>query len=74
MMIGVYIGQYCINALTYFFITWFPVYLVQARGMSILKAGFVASVPAVCGFIGGVLGGDYFRLADASHGFTEHCA
>ncbi|HBI5121566.1 MFS transporter [Salmonella enterica] len=56
MMIGVYIGQYCINALTYFFITWFPVYLVQARGMSILKAGFVASVPAVCGFIGGALG------------------
>lgn len=25
--------------------------------MSILKAGFVASIPAVCGFIGGVLGG-----------------
>lgn len=72
MMIGVYIGQYCINALTYFSLP-FPVYLVQARGMSILKAGFVASVPAVCGFIGGVLG-DYFRLADASHGFTEHCA
>ncbi len=59
MMIGIYIGQYCINALTYFFITWFPVYLVQARGMSILKAGFVASVPAVCGFVGGVLGGDF---------------
>jgi ACS family glucarate transporter-like MFS transporter len=55
MMIGIYIGQYCINALTYFFITWFPVYLVQARGMSI--PGFVASVPAVCGFVGGVLGG-----------------
>ncbi len=57
MMVGIYIGQYCINALTYFFITWFPVYLVQARGMSILKAGFVASVPAICGFAGGVLGG-----------------
>ncbi len=57
MMVGVYLGQYCINALTYFFITWFPVYLVQARGMSILQAGFIASVPAVCGFIGGVLGG-----------------
>lgn len=25
--------------------------------MSILEAGFVASLPAVCGFIGGVLGG-----------------
>ncbi|MGE9551549.1 MFS transporter [Erwinia amylovora] len=57
MMIGIYLGQYCINALTYFFITWFPVYLVQARGMSILKAGMVASIPAVCGFLGGVLGG-----------------
>ncbi|PWW12700.1 MFS transporter [Mangrovibacter plantisponsor] len=57
MLMGVYLGQYCINALTYFFITWFPVYLVQARGMSILKAGVIASVPAVCGFVGGVLGG-----------------
>ncbi|XBC27904.1 MFS transporter [Leminorella grimontii] len=57
MLVGIYIGQYCINALTYFFITWFPVYLVQARGMSILKAGFVASVPALCGFAGGILGG-----------------
>ncbi len=57
MLMGVYIAQYCINALTYFFITWLPVYLVQARGMSILKAGFVASIPAVCGFLGGILGG-----------------
>jgi MFS transporter, ACS family, glucarate transporter len=57
MMMGIYLAQYCINALTYFFITWFPLYLVQARGMSILKAGFVASIPAVCGFAGGVLGG-----------------
>jgi MFS transporter, ACS family, glucarate transporter len=57
MMIGIYLAQYCINALTYFFITWFPVYLVQQRGMSILNAGFVASIPAVCGFTGGVLGG-----------------
>ena len=57
MLAGVYLGQYCINVLTYFFLTWFPVYLVQARGMSILKAGFVASLPAICGFLGGVLGG-----------------
>ncbi|MBA1188133.1 MFS transporter [Pseudomonas entomophila] len=57
MMLGIYLGQYCINAITYFFLTWFPVYLVQDRGMSILKAGFIASLPAICGFIGGVLGG-----------------
>ncbi|MCX7258074.1 MAG: MFS transporter [Polaromonas sp.] len=57
MLLGVYIGQYCITTLTYFFLTWFPVYLVQERHMTILKAGFVAALPAVAGFLGGVLGG-----------------
>jgi D-galactonate transporter len=57
MLLGVYLAQYCINVLTYFFLTWFPIYLVQARGMTILQAGLVASLPAICGFTGGVLGG-----------------
>jgi ACS family glucarate transporter-like MFS transporter len=57
MLVGIFLGQFCINAITYFFITWFPVYLVQARGMSILNAGFIAAVPAICGFVGGLLGG-----------------
>ena len=54
MMLGIYLGQFCINALTYFFITWFPVYLVQQRGMSILNAGLSppsrrsAASPAAC--------------------------
>jgi ACS family glucarate transporter-like MFS transporter len=54
---GLYLGQFFINTLTYFFITWFPVYLVQERGLSIVKAGLFATVPAICGFIGGVVGG-----------------
>ena len=62
MMLGIYLGQFCINALTYFFITWFPIYLVQARGMSIMKVGFVAALPAICGFLGGVCSG---MLSDA---------
>jgi MFS transporter, ACS family, glucarate transporter len=57
MLVGVYIAQYCITTLTYFFLTWFPIYLVKQRGMSILAAGFVATLPAICGFVGGVLGG-----------------
>ena len=57
MLLGIYLAQFCINAITWFFLTWFPVYLVQERGMTILKAGFVASLPAICGFIGGILGG-----------------
>jgi len=57
MLVGIYIGQFCITTLTYFFITWFPVYLVQARHMSILRGGFAAALPALCGSVGGVLGG-----------------
>jgi ACS family glucarate transporter-like MFS transporter len=57
MLLGIYFGQYCINVLTWFFLTWFPVYLVKDRGMSILKVGFVAALPALCGLAGGILGG-----------------
>lgn len=69
MLLGVYIGQYCINSITYFFLTWFPIYLVQERGMSILQAGFVASLPAIAGFIGGISGG---WLSDrlTKHGYS----
>jgi ACS family glucarate transporter-like MFS transporter len=58
MLIGVYIGQFCITTLTYFFVTWFPGYL-QDRGMNIVKAGFIAAPTALCGCIGGVLGGRF---------------
>lgn len=57
MLMGVFLGQYFINSITWFFLTWFPIYLVQQRGMSILNVGFIASVPAICGFVGGILGG-----------------
>ena len=57
MLLGIYIAQYCITTLTYFFLTWFPVYLVTERHMTILKAGFIAALPAIAGFLGGILGG-----------------
>src|ERR1700751_2934525 len=57
MLIGIYIGQYCITTLTWFFLTWFPIYLNQARHISIVKVGFLAALPALCGFAGGILGG-----------------
>lgn len=52
-----YIGQYCGIALSYFFITWFPIYLVQARGMNIMQAGFATFLPSIAGFLGGMTGG-----------------
>ena len=50
-------GPNDITTLTWFFLTWFPLYLAQARHMSVLKVGFAAAVPGLCGGIGGILGG-----------------
>lgn len=57
MLVGIYLGQYCITALTWFFLTWFPIYLSQARHMSMQKVGFLSALPAMCGVVGGILGG-----------------
>ena len=57
MLLGIYLAQYCITALTYFYATWFPIYLIKARHMSLAHAGFASAGPAIAGFIGGVLGG-----------------
>ena len=48
---GVYIGQFAVNATLWFFLTWFPTYLVQYRGLSFIKSGYLASIPflAACG-------------------------
>jgi ACS family glucarate transporter-like MFS transporter len=56
MLIGVYLGQFCITTLTYFFIQWYPGYL-EHRGMSIMTTGLVTALSALCGCVGGVLGG-----------------
>lgn len=58
MLIGVYLGQYCITTITYFFITWFPNYL-EHRGMSITKAAGFTAASAICGCTGGILGGRF---------------
>jgi MFS transporter, ACS family, glucarate transporter len=71
MLVGIYIAQYCITTLTYFFLTWFPIYLVKQRGMSLLTAGFIATLPAICGFVGGVLGGMFSdALLKRGHSLT----
>jgi len=59
MLLGIYIGQYGISTLTFFFLTWFPIYLVEARHVSLLQAGIMASVPAIFGLIGGLCGGAF---------------
>lgn len=56
-MIGIYIAQFSLNTIVYFFLTWLPTYLVQTKHMSMLKVGFVASIPFLAAFLGGIFAG-----------------
>jgi len=51
------IGFFCLNFTIYFFITWFPTYLVQARGFSLAQLGTLGALPGLVAIPGGWLGG-----------------
>jgi D-galactonate transporter len=54
---GMMIGFFCLNFVIYFFITWFPTYLVQARGFSLAQLGTLGMLPGLLSIPGGWLGG-----------------
>ena len=54
---GLYIGQFGIVSTQWFFLIWFPVYLVRYRHIELGKAGFLASLPFLGAFVGVILGG-----------------
>jgi ACS family D-galactonate transporter-like MFS transporter len=54
---GLMIGLFCLNFAIYFFITWFPSYLLQARGFSLASLGTWGALPAVMAIAGNWLGG-----------------
>ncbi|RVU23042.1 MFS transporter [Streptomyces antnestii] len=55
---GMMLGFFALNFAFYFFVTWFPSYLVEARGMDLIKIGFVGMIPPLvafgCEFLGGM--------------------
>jgi ACS family D-galactonate transporter-like MFS transporter len=56
-VIGASIGQFGGNSTLVFFLTWFPTYLVSARGMSFIKAGKMVALPYIAAAAGVVIGG-----------------
>jgi ACS family D-galactonate transporter-like MFS transporter len=54
---GVYIAQFCVNAMLWFFLTWFPTYLVKYRGLDFIKSGFLASIPFLAACAGLLISG-----------------
>lgn len=49
---GIYIGQFAVNSTLWFFLTWFPKYLVDYRGLDFIQSGYWASIPYLAAFIG----------------------
>ena len=54
---GMMLGFFCLNFVIYFFITWFPTYLVEARGFTTMKMGFYGSIPPLVAMLMGYAGG-----------------
>lgn len=54
---GVFLGQFAVTSTLWFFLTWFPTYLVQYRGLDFIKAGFLSSLPFLAAFVGVLLSG-----------------
>jgi len=56
-VLGASLGQFGGNSTQVFFVTWFPTYLVTARGMTFLQAGLMTALPFIGASIGVLLGG-----------------
>jgi MFS transporter, ACS family, D-galactonate transporter len=56
-VLGASLGQFGGNSTQVFFVTWFPMYLVKARGMTFIQAGFMTSLPYIGASIGVLAGG-----------------
>ena len=54
---GIYLGQFANSAVPWFFLTWFPIYLVSGRHFQSIPAGFLASIPFLAAFCGVIAGG-----------------
>lgn len=54
---GIYLGQFCLTSTLWFFLTWFPTYLVSYRGMDYIKSGFLASLPFIAALVGVLVSG-----------------
>lgn len=54
---GMMIGFFGLNFAFYFFITWFPSYLAEARGLDLIKVGVYGMVPPLCAFFAEFFGG-----------------
>jgi ACS family D-galactonate transporter-like MFS transporter len=56
-MWGLLLAHSCETAANWFFLTWFPTYLVRYRHIGFLKFGFLATLPFLAAYLGVLLSG-----------------
>lgn len=54
MMGSFLVAQYAVTAITWFFLAWYPSYLVTTFGLSVSEAAAASAPPAIAGFVGGL--------------------
>lgn len=55
--LGILGGFFCQTYVLFVFQTWLPAYLVQGRGMTLMKAGILGVLPFMAGALGSLAGG-----------------
>lgn len=54
---GMMLGFFCLNFVIYFFLTWFPTYLKDARGFDLAQLGTLGMIPGLCAVLLGWVAG-----------------
>src|SRR5262249_50925311 len=50
---GMAVGFFCLSFVIYFYLTWFPTYLREARGFSAMEVGTLGMIPPLIATLGG---------------------
>lgn len=74
MTVGIYIGQYCSAVINYFFMTWFPLYLIHTFDITVYETSLYMIFPALGAFVGSLMAGffsDRLLAKGYSHTFSR---
>jgi len=58
-MVGALIGQFANTSTLFFFLTWFPTYLVEQKHFTLLKAGIMVTIPYLVALVGTLAAGSW---------------
>jgi MFS transporter, ACS family, D-galactonate transporter len=58
-MVGALIGQFANTSTLFFFLTWFPTYLVEQKHFTLLKAGIMVTIPYIVALFGTLAAGTW---------------